>query len=87
MCHANVAGVRSGMGPNLAGLAGRPAASLPGFAYSSALKTSGLTWSPAALDKFLAAPSKLVPGTRMVISVADAKQRQDLVAYLATLKK
>jgi cytochrome c2 len=28
----------------------------------------------------------MVPGTRMVVSVADARQRAELVAYLATLR-
>lgn len=86
ICHTVAPGAKSGMGPNLAGLVGRPAASTT-FAYSPALKKSGLKWDKDTLDKFLSGPSKLVPGTRMVISVPDAKQRAVLVAYLATLKK
>ena len=86
MCHSVTPGQKAMLGPNLAGLAGRKAASTA-YAYSDALKKSALTWDAATLDKFLAGPSKLVPGTRMVISVADAKQRADLTAYLSTLKK
>jgi cytochrome c len=85
-CHAAAPGSAAGIGPNLSGLVGRKAASTP-FSYSSALKGSGLTWDRKTLDTFLAAPSQLVPGTRMMISVADVKQRADLVAYLATLKR
>jgi cytochrome c len=85
MCHSVTPGAKPGMGPNLAGVGGRTAASTS-FAYSPALKASKLKWDSATLDKFLSGPGKLVPGTRMVISVPDAKQRAALVAYLATLK-
>lgn len=85
-CHTTAAGQRSSVGPNLAGVAGRPAASAD-FNYSPALKASGLTWDAATLDRFLAAPTKTVPGTRMLIPVTDAKQRADVVAFLGALKK
>jgi cytochrome c2 len=74
-----------GQGPDLNGVVGRKAGSVPGFPYTSALKSSGLVWTQADLDRFLTDPSKLVPGTAMPISVPDTKTRQDLVAYLATL--
>lgn len=75
------------MGPGLAGLVGRKAASTTFTSYSPALKGSNLTWDKANLDKFLSGPMKMVPGTRMVISVPDTKQRADLIAYFATLSK
>jgi cytochrome c len=86
MCHTVTPGQPPGLGPNLWSVVGRKAASTP-FAYSDALKGSGLVWNKATLDKFLAAPSKLAPGTRMVIAISDPKQRADLTAYLSTLKK
>jgi cytochrome c len=76
-----------GQGPNLLGVVGRKAASVAGFNYSDAMKVSGLTWTPANLDKFLAGPTKLVPGTAMRAMVADPADRRDLIAYLATLKR
>ncbi len=74
------------MGPSLAGVVGRKAASTA-FSYSPALKSANLTWDKATLDKFITAPMKMVPGTRMVISVPDAKQRADLIAYFSTFSK
>jgi cytochrome c len=85
-CHTVTPGQAPGMAPNLYGVAGRRAASTT-FNYSAALKASGLTWDPATLDKFLTSPMKMVPGTRMLIPVADPKQRADLIAYLGSLKK
>jgi cytochrome c len=73
----------SPLGPNLVGLVGRKAAAT-GFAYSPALKASGLTWNRASLDRFLTAPMRMVPGTRMVISLPDAAQRGAVLDYLAS---
>ncbi len=84
VCHAGPE--QSGpMGPGLNGVVGRKAGST-GYAYSAALKRSELTWSKANLDSFLSGPDKLVPGTRMVVAMPDAKQRGDLVEYLASLR-
>jgi len=74
------------IGPNLRGVVGRKAASSAFKMYSPALQASKITWSKQGLDTFLTAPGKMVPGTRMVIAVPDAKQRADLVAWLATQK-
>lgn len=82
-CHATVAGKPAILAPNLKGVVGRKAASTD-FKYSPALKASDLTWTPDKLDQFLTAPSRLVPGTRMMISIADAKQRKAVVDWLAT---
>lgn len=85
MCHQVKGGTTPGVGPDLKGLVGRPAAST-GFAYSPALKKSGLKWDQKTLDTFLTAPGKLAPGTRMVVSVPDAQQRSAIIAYLAKQK-
>lgn len=76
------------MGPNMVGIVGRKAASVEGFAlYSPALKSSGITWSTKELDAFLANPAGKVPGTMMVISLPDKKEREDVLAYISSLKK
>jgi cytochrome c2 len=84
-CHSNQPGV-NGIGPSLAGVAGRKAGSLPGFHYTPAISGSGLTWDAKTFIQFLADPSKLVPGTAMTVMVPDETGRANLYAYLATLK-
>ncbi len=82
-CHTIDAGGSGGNGPNLHGVVGRAVASLPGYAYSSAMKAKGGVWDEAALDAFLEAPMMDVPGTRMafagIIAPAD---RKALILYL-----
>lgn len=71
------------VGPRHCGLLGRPAGSVPGFAYSQALKQSGLVWNEKTLKLFLMNPLKLVPGSTMTYDgVPNAMDREDLVAYL-----
>jgi glucose/arabinose dehydrogenase len=88
LCHSTGHDGRpaSGQGPLLAGVMGRPAASLSSFGYTKALTASGLTWNSATLDRFLANPGALVPGTNMPVLVADPKDRADLIAFLAILQ-
>jgi cytochrome c len=70
-------------GPRHCGLIGRRAASIKSFAYSEAMKKSGIIWSEKMLDRFLADPKKAVPGTAMDFQgVPDSRDRADLIAYL-----
>lgn len=75
------------MGPPLAGVAGRKAGTAPGFAYSTALKASGITWTPDQLNAFIKAPGKAVPGTKMLLGAPDAAQRAAVIEYLTSVKK
>lgn len=89
VCHQVETGGGSSLGPNLAGVVGRAAPVDPSYDYSEAFRAAaekGLVWDEATLDRFLAAPLELVPGSKMPMSVADAAKRRDLVAYLSTLK-
>lgn len=81
-CHSVVA---DRVGPRHAGVFGRRAGSVEGFAYSDALRRSGLTWNTESLERWLADPEALVPGQRMGYRLSDAQARADIVAYLATL--
>lgn len=87
-CHSLTPAEAKPMGPHLQGLFGRKAGTIEGaHFYSDAMKNSGITWDEAQLDKFLAAPSKSMPGTTMMIGVPDAQQRADLIAYLKEATK
>jgi cytochrome c len=70
-------------GPRHCGVIGRKAGSVPGFAYSDAMKRSKIVWNEKTLDRFLADPMKAVPGTAMgYAGITDRKERADLIAYL-----
>lgn len=76
---------RDRTGPRHCGLIGRRAGSLPGFAYSPAMRASGIVWNARTLDLFFADPMANVPGTAMTYAgVDDAQERIDLIAYLAS---
>jgi len=70
------------VGPPLAGVIGRKAASVPAYPYSAALKRSGIVWDAASLDKWLAGAQQDVPGALMPVSIGDARTRADIIAYL-----
>lgn len=74
------------LGPNLQQVFGGSAASQPGFNYTPALKNSQLTWDAATLDRFLAAPTKVVPGSSMVAPVPLQIDRDNVIAYLQGVK-
>jgi glucose/arabinose dehydrogenase/cytochrome c2 len=86
LCHSAQPGDNGGaQGPNLNGVFGRHSASTD-FGYTPALKASGLTWDAATLDRFLTAPTTVVPGSAMVIPVPDNTQRANLIAYFQAVK-
>jgi cytochrome c len=71
-------------GPAHRGVFGRKAGSVVDFDYSPALKKSAVIWNEKTLDKWLENPEKFIPGQKMGYSVSDAKEREDLIAYLRT---
>jgi cytochrome c len=75
-------------GPRHCGLFGRKAGSVPGFAYSDAMKRSKIVWNAKTLDRFIEDPMKTVPGTAMgYAGVKDPHERADLIAYLEAANK
>jgi cytochrome c len=70
-------------GPHHCGLFGRRAGSVAGFAYSEAMKNSGIIWNRKTLDRFIADPIGTVPGTFMgYAGVQDATERAELIDFL-----
>jgi cytochrome c len=85
-CHSTEKGVM-GVGPSLAGVYGTKSGEIAGYAFSDAMKGAKLTWDDATLDKYLTAPAKVVPGTRMTFAgLADPAARKAIIEYLKTLK-
>ncbi len=69
-------------GPMLGGVVGRKAGSVPGYPYSPALESAGLTWSADNLDRWLAGPQQFIPGVKMPVRVLETTSRRDIIAYL-----
>jgi cytochrome c len=71
-------------GPHLRGIVGRPAASVEGYSYSSAiLKTlKGMEWTEAALDVWITNPQAWVPGVYMFYKQRDPEIRRKIILYL-----
>jgi cytochrome c len=85
-CHAIVADAANGAGPTLYGMIGKPAGAVDGFAYSDALSESGIIWTAAELDAFIANPAAKIPGTTMVAgALAEPEQRRAVIAYIESL--
>jgi len=86
MCHG-AEGKGTPMAPPLKGVVGREAGSVAGFAYSSAMRGSGIVWNDQHLSAFITHPQAVVKGTRMAFpGKADPKDVADIVAYLNTLR-
>ena len=81
-CHSREVG-RHMTGPSLHDLDGRRAGTVQGFSFSSAMSDSGIVWSAASLDAFLASPQTYVPGTVMPFGgIRNLAERAALVCYI-----
>jgi cytochrome c len=83
-CHG--ADASGGSGPDLRDVVGRAAAGVPDFAYSTAMRRAGKTWTAAELQAFLVHPQSAVPGTRMAFAGTMPADASAVVAYLMTVK-
>ena len=74
------------LGPSLYGVVGRKAGTYPGYTnYSPSLLDSGLVWTEANLDQWIANPNAVASGNNMsppFEGVADPAERKKIIAYL-----
>jgi cytochrome c len=83
ICHQVGETAKNGVGPVLNGVVGRKAGSEEGYNYSTANKSSGLTWDEATLKQYLKNPRGMVPGTKMIFpGLSSEKDIDDVIAYL-----
>ena len=79
------------LGPSLAGVVGRPVASVENYQYSDGMKeyaASHKSWDEQTLDTYLENPKAAVPKTKMIFpGLKKPAERTDLIAYLKTLAK
>lgn len=84
-CHQVGPSARGGFGPHLNAVFGRRAGGTPDYAYSAAMKASGIVWTEATLRAFVKSPGDVVPGTKMRFwGLGNERQIDDLLAYLRT---
>jgi cytochrome c len=87
-CHGVSKEDTTKLGPNLVGVVGRKAGTKQGLMPATdAMKKYAVKWTAKTLDAFLANPQEKAPGVAMTVIMSDAKERADVIAYLATLKK
>lgn len=85
-CHTIDANGRNGVGPNLFGIIGAPAARIEGFRYSAPMReraTAGLTWTEENMRAYLTNPREFLPGGSMAFAgLRNQQQLDDLIAFL-----
>jgi cytochrome c2 len=75
-------------GPPLWGVVGRAVASVEGYEYSDALRQKGGTWTRERLDRWIAGPAAVTPGTKMTLGgVRSAADRKVVIDFLETLRE
>lgn len=90
ICHDTAAGKHK-VGPSLHAVAGRKAGTADGYKLYRGLKDATWTWDDKALDAYLVDPpaytkSKNGQTGSMVFKLSVQQDRDDVIAYLKTLK-
>ncbi len=89
LCHDDSAHMLNDNGPALFGVVGRKVGSVEGYDYSPELGKANDRkdiWTADRLDKFLANPTHMYPGTSMPMNFDNPESRKAIIAYLKTLK-
>ena len=84
-CHSLRAGDERSPAPGLSGVVGRRAGAVESFAYSDGMRAAGrrgLVWDEATLERFLADPEAVVPGTDMPYQGGSAAERTAVIEWL-----
>ena len=82
-CHDIGEKAKNKVGPLMNGLEGRKSGTIPGFNYSEANKTSGITWDEPTFREYIKNPKAKIPNTKMVFAgLTDDQDIDDLIAYL-----
>ncbi len=83
-CHSLVPESEPGkIGPTLYGVIGRRAGAVPGYSYSQAVASSGITWTADQVDKWLQHPSEFLPGNKMVfVGIRSPGDRANIIEYI-----
>lgn len=83
-CHSLQEDPRS-PAPALRGVVGRRAGTIGSFAYSDAMRAAGrrgVVWDDDTLERFLADPEAVVPGTDMPFQGGSAAERAAVIEWL-----
>jgi cytochrome c len=87
-CHSIAAdGTHGLLGPNLFGVVSRTAGTVAGWDFSTALKESKVVWTEDTLNKWLTDTTAFVPMAQMDLKVPNRIEREDVIAYLKSLKR
>jgi cytochrome c len=87
-CHSIGEGAKNKVGPELNGLDGRPAGTVPDYNYSDANKKSGITWNEAQFKEYIKDPKAKVPGTKMTFAgIKNENEINNLWAYVSSFDK
>jgi cytochrome c len=84
-CHQIGAEAKNGLGPSLQCVAGKAAGHHEGFAYSDAVKNSGITWTDENLLHWMEKDDAVIKGNKMIFP-AGIKNEEDRVNLLAYIK-
>jgi cytochrome c len=87
VCHKVAKDEKSTIGPNLFGVGGRKAGTVPGYAYSPAMKKANVVWTRDKLIAYITDPRAAVPGNKMAFAGQKNPQTAAAIAdYLLSLK-
>ena len=75
------------VGPRHSGIYGRRSGTVADYRYTKALKKLNLTWNEKNLDRWLANPTAVAPGTAMGFRLNNPAERKAIIRYLKSLSQ